>query len=370
MSDERRKIRVLFPLCADADNTNAQSLNAREIALRLDPERFEITLFFQQEADRRLPGHPAIRLVQLPRRARTLRLFAEMLTWPDVIAYVDVSPALDMFLRLPKALRRGKVTVNHVEAPSGQLLGLPESFRRLHRRILSRCEVHTAITDFIAREAADNLHVNPAFILPVGVDTKLFAPPRQRSNPVPVVLFAGTVMERKGPQHVVDAANQMPDAQFWIAGPARHGFDHVLRRRCSELGVNNVRFYGSQSQAALAELMRRSDVFVLPSRLEGLPKVTLEAAASGLPCVVFRDYETPSVLDGVTGFQVNNVEEMMARLRLLVTTPELRSTMGTAAVEHAGRFDWDVIAPLWQQLYSQVAAERLLGFEKVKRAYA
>jgi glycosyltransferase involved in cell wall biosynthesis len=44
--------------------------------------------------------------------------------------------------------------------------------------------------------------------------------------------------------------------------------------------------------------MRESDILLVPSRLEGIPRVTLEAAAAGLPAVVFDDYQTPSVLLG------------------------------------------------------------------------
>lgn len=232
--------------------------------------------------------------------------------------------------------------------------------RRLYKGIFPRCEVHTGITDFIVREVAESQGVKAEFILPVGVDTRTFAPPPARSNTVPTVLFAGTVMERKGPHLVVEAAKQLPQAVFCIVGAGRNGFDQVVRKRCEELGVSNVRFHGSLLQPSLAALMQRSDIFLLPSRLEGLPKVTLEAAATGLPCVVFRDYETPSVVDGVTGFQVGSFGEMVSRVRLLIENRELRLKMGAAAVEHVKKFDWDVVAPQWQQAYLQVAARHLL----------
>ncbi|MBZ5598764.1 MAG: glycosyltransferase family 4 protein [Acidobacteriia bacterium] len=354
----------------DADNTNAQSLNAREIALRLDPERFESTLFYERKPDQRLLHCASVRLVRMPPRARTLRVLAEMMLWPDVIAYVDYSPASYLFLRLPKVLRPGKVAVGHVEAPSGQLATAPRSVRRLHDGVLPRCDVHTAITDFVRREAEANLGVKAEFMLPVGVDTNMFVPPPARRNPVPTVLFAGTVMERKGPQLLVEAAKQLPEAMFWIAGSGRDGFDEVLRKRCGDLGVRNVQFRGPQPQTSMAALMQRSDIFLLPSRLEGLPKVTLEAAATGLPCVVFRDYETPSVVEGVTGFQVASFEEMVFRLKLLIENKELRLRMGAAAVEHAKKFDWNVVAPQWQQAYLQMAGDHLLRFAKAEPGLA
>ena len=100
--------------------------------------------------------------------------------------------------------------------------------------------------------------------------------------------------------------------------------------------------------------MRQSDIFLLPSRLEGIPKVTLEAAATGLPCIVFRDYQTPSVIDGVTGFQVETTEEMMQALATLISDRALRKQMGEAARKHMTNFDWNVVARQWQKAYLEI----------------
>jgi len=144
-------------------------------------------------------------------------------------------------------------------------------------------------------------------------------------------------------------------AKFLLAGSGRGGFEEGLRRRCLEQNISNVRFLGSQLQPAMVEIMQRSDIFLLPSRLEGIPKVTLEAAATGLPCIVFDDYQTPSVVDGETGFQIKTVEDMHERLRLLLHDVPLRQKLGTAAVCHARAFDWDTVARIWEEVYLQLA---------------
>ncbi len=65
--------------------------------------------------------------------------------------------------------------------------------------------------------------------------------------------------------------------------------------------------------------MCNSDIFLLPSRLEGIPKVALEAAASGLPlhCVSRLRARCRSSM-GSTGFQVGTIEEMMQALGKLI----------------------------------------------------
>lgn len=356
MTDSRSAtpIRILFLVAADSDNTNAQSLNAREIALRLDPKRFVSTFFYEHAPDSRLENRPNIRLVKLPRRNRTLRILQEMLARPRLIAYMDYSPAAYAFLHLPAVLRRKTITVLHVEAPAAQLRGASRGLRFLYDGVAPRCSVQTAITEFVRRDMQSHGY-SSEYVLPVGVDTSFFVPPAIRQNREPVVLFAGTIIERKGAHLVVEAARQIPEAQFRMVGSGRDGFEEKLRQQVRESDLRNVQFLGAQPQPKLVETMQQSDMFLLPSRLEGIPKVTLEAAATGLPCMVFRDYETPSVIDGKTGFQVSTFEEMVDRLRCLIQNPRLRLEMSAAAVLHAQSFDWNFVARRWEEAYLKMA---------------
>jgi len=351
------KIRILFLPVIEAGNTNAQSLNAREIALRLDPARFECTLWYEHSPDSRLRDAAGIRLLQLPARRKSLTILKEMLVGYDIISYIDYSPATYLFLRLPRTVRGNTKAVMHAEAPSAQIENPPRMLRFLYKGIVPNCDVYTAITDFVARDVCSSLRRRVDHILPVGVDTSMFTPPEKRVNQTPVVLFAGTIIERKGPQYVIDAAARYPGAMFQLAGSARGGFDNVLREKISRLKLENVQMLGPKKQSEMIDIMRASDIFLLPSRLEGIPKVTLEAAATGLPCIVFKDYETPSVVDGVTGFQVQTVEEMMQALGRLLEDRQLRERMGAAAREHVKGFDWDKVSTLWQNAYLQIAGQ-------------
>jgi glycosyltransferase involved in cell wall biosynthesis len=73
---------------------------------------------------------------------------------------------------------------------------------------------------------------------------------------------------------------------------------------------------------------------------------------------VFHDYQTPSVVDGITGFQVANSEEMMQALGTLISDSCLREQMGKKAREHVKQFEWDIVARQWQKAYIEIAASR------------
>jgi glycosyltransferase involved in cell wall biosynthesis len=353
------KVRLLFLPPIDSGNINAQSLNAREIALRLDPERFQSTLWYEREPDPRLRDRPGIHLQKLPSHGKSLRILTEMLFGYDIISYVDYSPASYLFLHLPRMLRRRAKAVFHAEAPTAQMVNPARTLRFLFEGIFPRCDVYTGITEYVAKDVYSNIKKKVSHILPVGVDTRIFNPPLKRTNPSPVILFAGTLIERKGPQYVIDAAARFPHAIFRMVGAGRQGFEEILQQRVTRMGLKNLRFDGSKSQLEMIDIMCNSDIFLLPSRLEGIPKVALEAAASGLPCIVFRDYATPSVVDGVTGFQVGTIEEMMQALGKLIAEGSLREQMGTAARKHMEAFDWDVVSRQWQNAYLEIAAAQL-----------
>ena len=354
------KVRILFMPPIDVGNTNAQSLNARELVLRFDPDRLESTLWYETDPDPRLRNRSGIHLLQLPAARKTFRILREHLAGYDLIAYMDFSPASYMFVHLPHALRSRTTTVFHAEAPAAQLNGSSRRVRFLFRGVMPKCDVHTGITDFVARDL-ERMHFRSPYVLPVGVGVRLFSPPPARTNKIPAVLFVGTLIERKGLQPLLRVAAHFPEVLFRLVGSGRDGYESVLRRSIEKLCLRNVSLEGPKTQHEVLQTMRESDILVVPSRLEGIPKVTLEAAATGLPCVVFNDYQTPSVLHGLTGFQVESLDEMIKSLGELIADASLRQRMGLEARNHAQKFDWDVVAKIWADAYLEMAARARRG---------
>jgi glycosyltransferase involved in cell wall biosynthesis len=350
--ERRTRVRILFNVCADADNYNAQSLNAREIALRLDPAHFESTLFFERSPDTRLLRQ-GISTVKLPRRCKTIRILREMMGRYDFIVYIDSSPASYIYLHLPRSLRRATKSVLCMEGPRGNLDGVSATVRAYADYAVRHADVRTAISDFVAQDAADSCGIKADMIMPVGVDTHVFSPPVVRNRQVATILFVGHLIERKGARLVYDAAKRLPQVQFRLIGGARDEFGRQLLSEHEKAKLSNVSIEKPIPQAQLADAMRDSDIFILPSRIEGMPKVTLEAAATGLPCIVFSDYKTPSVVDGVTGFQVETFEQMLDRLQLLVQDVDLRRRMSAAATSYAKQFDWDHVAAQWEATFDR-----------------
>ena len=94
-------------------------------------------------------------------------------------------------------------------------------------------------------------------------------------------------------------------------------------------------------------LYTEADLLALPARLETWGDVILEAAAYGLPCIRTRGQPMQEIVKhGETGLlvQPDNVEELAAALRRLLTDADLRRQMGASARNTIlSEFTWDAV---------------------------
>ena len=140
------------------------------------------------------------------------------------------------------------------------------------------------------KAAAENLYrgrAEEAYILPNAIDLARFSPPRDikgEAAPPREVLFVGRFVYQKNLPFLLRAfarARQQREMRLTLAGD---GADReALLALSKELKTeSSVRILPPCDPAPL---YREADLFVLPSRYEGLPVVALEAQAAGLPCL-------------------------------------------------------------------------------------
>ena len=89
------------------------------------------------------------------------------------------------------------------------------------------------------------------------------------------------------------------------------------------------------------ELLKVSDIYLFASKREGLPRSTMEAMASGLPCVVSDIRGNRDLIDDKGGFLINvdNVDGYSESINLLLENSEMREKMGAYNKERILEFD-------------------------------
>lgn len=173
------------------------------------------------------------------------------------------------------------------------------------------------------------------------------------------LLFLGIVGERKGIYDLLEAMVKLNsnglDARLVIGG---NGELEHCKREISRLGLNgSVELRGWVSGADKAELLQRSDIFVLPSHNEGFPMSILEAMSWGLPVVSTRVGGIPDLVkDGVTGLlrREGDIVGLTEAIASLIGSAPMRQGMGQAGrmrvIEH---FSDKVVLPLITRLYEE-----------------
>lgn len=122
------------------------------------------------------------------------------------------------------------------------------------------------------------------------------------------------------------------------------------------LGVGeDVRFLGRLD--SVADILRGSDLFLLPSQTESFGLAALEAMACGAPCIASRAGGLPEVIeDGVDGIlePPGSPEAMSRRAIELLRDPTRHATMREAAIAKARTFSAERVVPEYEALYREV----------------
>jgi len=154
-----------------------------------------------------------------------------------------------------------------------------------------------------------------------------------------VALVVGSFEERKGQLELVrdvlpQALVALPALHVLMAGGTKgDGYRERTAQAVRRLPApERVRILGFR--ADVPDLLAVTDMVLLPSKQEGLPRAILEAAASSVPAVAFGVSGTPeTIIDGSSGFIVapGDHDSFRARLVQLGRDGALRRRMGRSA---------------------------------------
>jgi len=196
-------------------------------------------------------------------------------------------------------------------------------------------------------------------IVPNGVDSSRYAVEDREWSP-PRILSVGRVVHQKGLDLGLRALAQLKhlDWEWYIAGDGPQ--TGSLKSLARELGISErVAFLGWQSREELTKWYHQANLFLFPSRHEGMPNAVLEAMASGLPVVATRIAGNEElVVEGETGFlvQTENVDELREALRKALTHSSLREKMGAASrLRVEQNYTWQKVAEQYQTFLNQSA---------------
>ena len=125
--------------------------------------------------------------------------------------------------------------------------------------------------------------------------------------------------------------------QLDVLGGGRFLRDY--ERDAKRRGLNDlVTFHGAIPRSRVLELFKQCDLFVMPSRTEGLPRAMIEAMAQGLPCIGTRVGGIPELLDDAALVPVDDVRALSDRIAEFLANPVLYSTQAAGNLRRSQDF--------------------------------
>ncbi len=149
------------------------------------------------------------------------------------------------------------------------------------------------------------------------------------------------------------AAGYDVDVWFVGAGPLRATFEQLA----ADLGIaSHVTFWGRMASGAeVREKIRAADLFVFPTRAEGLPRVILEAMAEGIPAIASPVCGIPEILPPECLVAYDDVQGYAQAIIGLITHPDVMTAQSKRNIEVAKRYKSSILNTkrkgFYQKLY-------------------
>jgi glycosyltransferase involved in cell wall biosynthesis len=216
--------------------------------------------------------------------------------------------------------------------------------------------------------AREQYPVNRLVFIPNGIDLSRFSPsrsssPLRRELGLPesglLCVTIANMRPVKGYDFLVDSLAKNAqrfgalDISFlWVGG--HHGQWELLRQRLRDAGLNE-RVIAPGCVADVRPYLAASDLCVLPSQSEGMPRALMEAMAMGLPVVATNVGGIPDVVrDGRDGLLVpyGDQESLASAICSLAADRARLRRMGESARERiAASFDIEAVADEYTRLF-------------------
>ena len=238
--------------------------------------------------------------------------------------------------------------------------------RFIHKRVLDllafnsrhACRV-IAVSDHVKRNVQHDARINDVEVIKNGVDLD-YIEGNIRKNPFADgvnVVAIGRISREKGFDLLIEAAKNVR-AHFHIFGPfSDRKYAKELQKLIEKSKLKNVKLHGKIDEKEKYEHMRYADVFVMPSREEGLSFAAIEAVASSA-AVVSSDIAPLKEVFGESAlyFSKENAEDLADQINKMIKDRKLRERLREKIKERKKLFRIEKVLDRHLAIYEELSS--------------
>jgi len=322
---------------------NAQNINCKSIATHLDKDKFEVfTMKLSGINNELIEGVSVFNCLKPHQISIPLAMIWGLLKC-DIAYFPKHLDTPNWILKFARYLGIPVFTTIEINMCDRSKKNLTDNFGGLtqlkyHFDLIPNIY---GISQFIIDNAKCGVRLKQK-VLSLGVESKLYISieKTQLTN----IIFIGRVIKQKGVSQLIDLGSKFPSLKIHVIGEGN------LLNSLQVDATENIKFYGKLNPLELSKVLQGMDILFLPSRSEGFPKVILEAAASGIPSIVYSDYGASEWIDnGKNGFVVNEFNEVVDIVNKLLIESDLLQTCSKEVVYLVDEFSWKNKIKVWEE---------------------
>jgi len=289
--------------------------------------------------------------------------------------------------KLALQLKKEKVDILHMHGFYSSLIGISAALlSRINVRIIhihtsyyNLDTIHTFLNKWINIFASKIVYVsessfysfieagyqkNNSMVIYNGVDFQRKNTPVSSATDRRIIIIVASLFAHKGHKFLLSAIStlvgQYPDLQLWIVGQGPLENDLKEQTQALKIG-DHITFWGERTD--VFDLLKQSQIFILPSLREGMPISLLEAMSMG-KAIVASDVGGVSELieDGVSGFLIpaKNSDAMAEKISLLLGSEKIQKEMGQEARRRfEEKFTSKRMVDKFENLYRKLFKEKI-----------
>jgi glycosyltransferase involved in cell wall biosynthesis len=172
-----------------------------------------------------------------------------------------------------------------------------------------------------------------------------------------VVTFLGRITMQKGPEYFVEAAVKVlknnHNVRFVMAGSG--DMMNKMINLAAERGIaDRFHFPGFQKGKQVYEMLKASDVYIMPSVSEPFGISPLEAMQMGVPSIISKQSGCAEILHNVIKTDYWDIDAMADAINSIVTYPAMYNQLREDGLAEVAQITWDKAGQKVIDIYNKV----------------
>jgi glycosyltransferase involved in cell wall biosynthesis len=172
-----------------------------------------------------------------------------------------------------------------------------------------------------------------------------------------VITFLGRITMQKGPEYFVEAAAKVlakaPDARFIMAGSGDM-MDKMIRLAAARNISHRFHFTGFMKGKQVYEMLKASDVYVMPSVSEPFGISPLEAMQCGVPSIISKQSGCAEILQYAVKVDFWDIEAMADAMYGLITYPAYHRFLKEEGKKEVDNIKWETAGLKIRDIYNKL----------------